>query len=137
MVLLENTDPKMIVSNILSFEPTHPGSILKEEIEYRELNLSQLAAQLEISDIELIEILDEKRPVTTHYAKRFEDVLELNAQLLRNMQARYDIEVVLIPLRDQWRKQKQLQQSQKQLKQLRKHAKVYEMEPAELREVAV
>jgi addiction module HigA family antidote len=137
MVFLDNTDPRMIADNVLPYEPTHPGAILKEEIECRELNLTELAAQMDISDTALIEILDEKRPITAHYAKKFEEVLDLSAEMLRGLQADYDVEAVLIPLRDQWRKQKQLQKLQKQLKQLRKQARVYEMESAELREVAV
>jgi addiction module HigA family antidote len=99
----------MIANNVLPYEPTHPGDFLKEEIEYRELNLDELATQMGITDRELIEILGEKRPVTEDYAQRFETVLGLSAEWLRNMQESYDIEAVLIPLRDQWQLKKQQQ----------------------------
>ena len=35
MSKIDNIDPKMIANNITPFEPTHPGEILKDEIEYR------------------------------------------------------------------------------------------------------
>jgi addiction module HigA family antidote len=114
IVYLKDTDPRMIANNILSYAPTHPGGMLKEEIEYRELNLTELATQMGITDTELIEILDEKRPVTEDYARRFESVLGLSAEWLRNMQSSYDIEAVLIPLRDQWQYEKRLKKRQQQ-----------------------
>jgi addiction module HigA family antidote len=104
----------MIANNVLPYAPTHPGDFLKEEIEYRELNLTELAIQMGITDTELIEILDEKRPVTEDYARRFETVLGLSAEWLRNMQSSYDIEAVLIPLRDQWQYEKRLKKRQQQ-----------------------
>jgi addiction module HigA family antidote len=127
VVYLQNTDPTMIANNILSYAPTHPGKMLKEEIEYRELNLTDLALQMGITDTELIEILDEKRPVTEDYARRFETVLGLSAQWLRNMQSNYDIEAVLIPLRDQWRYEKQLKKQQQ--KRVRRTLPLQEWQP--------
>jgi addiction module HigA family antidote len=96
-----------IPDNMLPYRAIHPGEGLKEEIEYRELNLTELAGQMGITETELMEILDEKRPVTEDYARRFEAVLGLSAEGLRNMQSGYDIECVLIPMRNQWRLKKQ------------------------------
>jgi addiction module HigA family antidote len=104
---------KGFASNMLPYRPVHPGEMLKEEIEYRELNLIELAGQMGITEKELIEILDEKRPVTEDYAKKIEAAnIGFTAQSLRNTQKSYDIEAVLIPLRDRWQYEKRLRKQQ-------------------------
>ena len=45
MSKIDNIDPKMIANNITPFEPTHPGEILKDEIEYRGISQKKLAIQ--------------------------------------------------------------------------------------------
>ena len=35
MITIQGVDPKMIANNIEPAFPTHPGEILKDEIEYR------------------------------------------------------------------------------------------------------
>jgi addiction module HigA family antidote len=112
-------------SNRLPYRAIHPGESLKEEIEYRKLNLTELAQQMGITDTELIEILDEKRPVTEDYAKKIEAAdIGFTAEWLRNMQAGYDIECVLIPMRNQWkiRKQQQKMANRQEWQHLRKQA---------------
>jgi addiction module HigA family antidote len=107
MVFIDGVDPLMIANNLMPYEPAHPGRILKREILYRELDLTQLAGQMGITHTELTEILDCKRPVTAFYAKKFETALDLSADTMRAMQADYDIEAVLIPLRNLRRLQKE------------------------------
>ena len=54
------------------YTPTHPGEILKEEIEYRGISQKKLAEQIGISYTMLNEILNAKRPVTETMALYFE-----------------------------------------------------------------
>jgi addiction module HigA family antidote len=96
-----------IPNNRMPYEPTHPGDILKEEIEYRNLDLTQLADELDIPLTELTDILDCKKPVTHDHAQKFEKVLGLTAQTLTGLQNDYDIEVVLIPMRNLKRLEKE------------------------------
>ena len=35
MITLEGKDPKMIANNLKPFKPTHPGEVLKDELEFR------------------------------------------------------------------------------------------------------
>ena len=35
MIKIDGIDPKMIANNLTSFEPMHPGEILKDEIGFR------------------------------------------------------------------------------------------------------
>jgi addiction module HigA family antidote len=94
MITLKGIDPRMIANNITSFEPTHPGELLKDEIEYRGISQRQLAAQMGVSYSVLNEILNCKRPVTTEYALLFEASLGLDAEPLIKMQADYNLQIV-------------------------------------------
>ena len=52
MISLEGIDSKMIANNLEPFEPTHPGSILKEELEFRGITPSHFAEQTGIPNSE-------------------------------------------------------------------------------------
>ena len=49
MIEIKGIDPKMIANNIEPFEPTHPGELLRDEIEYRHISQKQLAADMGVS----------------------------------------------------------------------------------------
>ena len=74
--------------------PVHPGEILKEEIEYRGISQSKLAAQMDISYNELNQILNERRSLTSQTAMMFEAALGISANLLISMQTDSDIQVL-------------------------------------------
>lgn len=76
------------------YTPTHPGEVLKEEIEYRGISQKQLSKQMGISYSMLNEILNGKRPVTETIALCFEAALGVEAELLVNMQTRYTMQIV-------------------------------------------
>ena len=56
-------DPKMIANNTEPFEPTHPGELLRDEIECRHISQKQLAADMGVSYTVLNDIVNCKRPV--------------------------------------------------------------------------
>ncbi|MBP1613257.1 MAG: plasmid maintenance system antidote protein, family [Bacteroidetes bacterium] len=72
MITLKGVDPRMIANNLTPFEPTHPGEILKGEIEYRGISQRKLARQMGVSYSVMHEVLNAKRPVTTEYALLFD-----------------------------------------------------------------
>lgn len=74
------------------YKPTHPGHILKEEIEFRGISQRRLAEQTGISYTMLNEILNAKRPVTETVALIFEAALGIEAEMLVNMQSRYNMQ---------------------------------------------
>lgn len=84
----------MIANNLTPFEPTHPGEIIKDEIEYRGLSQRKLAAQMGISRGLLNEILNGKRAVSPQYALLFEAVLGIDAGPLLALQADYDMQTI-------------------------------------------
>lgn len=73
--------------------PTHPGSVLKEELESRKISQKQFAELIEMSYNQLNEILNEKRSVTVDFALMIEASLGINPELLINMQNRYNMAV--------------------------------------------
>ena len=83
----------MIANNMTSAFPTHPGEILKDEIEYRGISQRKLAEEMGIAYSALNEILNARRPVTEKTALLFEAALGVNAEPLLKMQMRYNIQL--------------------------------------------
>ena len=88
----KKTDLKMRANDIISVFPTHPGEILKDEIEYRGISQRQLAEEMGIAYSALNEILNARRPVTEKTALLFEAALGVNAEPLLKMQMRYNLQ---------------------------------------------
>jgi len=86
-----NINGNMIANNLTPHTYTHPGEILKEEIEYRGISQRKLAADMGISYTQLNEVLNGKRSVNTKLALMFEAALGINAEPLLRMQAKYDM----------------------------------------------
>jgi addiction module HigA family antidote len=75
------------------FTPTHPGEVLKDEIEYRGIPQSRLAKQMGMSYKVLNDILNERRPITTATAMMFEAALDVPADSLMRIQLKYNMQV--------------------------------------------
>lgn len=71
--------------------PTHPGEVVKEEIEYRGISQRKLADDIGMSYTALNEILNAKRPVSTVTAYLIEAALDISADMLLKLQLAYDI----------------------------------------------
>jgi addiction module antidote protein, HigA family len=84
---------KTFANNIIPFSPTHPGEILRDEIEFMNISQRKLATQMGVSYTVLNEILNLKRSVSVELALRVEAVLGLEAELLINMQSKYNIQI--------------------------------------------
>ena len=82
----------MQAANLTPAFPTHPGTVIKEEIEYRGISQSQLAKDMGIAYSALNEILNERRPLTEKIALLFEAALGINAEPLMKLQMGYNIQ---------------------------------------------
>ena len=82
----------MIANNLIPAYPTHPGEVLKDEIEYRKLSQRKLAEQMGISYKMLNDILNCRRPVTTQTAMLFEAALNIPADSLMRLQLKYNMQ---------------------------------------------
>ena len=72
---------------------THPGDVLKEELEARDITQKKFSEVLSIPYTQLNEILNGKRPVTTDFALMMEAAIGITPELLINMQTRYNMSV--------------------------------------------
>ena len=97
MIELEGVNPNMIANNLEPFEPTHPGKLLKDELECCNISQKQLAMDMGVSYTVLNDIVRGKRPVNTKFALLCEKALNIPAYLLLRLQADYDM---LITKRD-------------------------------------
>jgi addiction module HigA family antidote len=85
-------DPKMIANNLTPAYPTHPGEILKDEIEYRGISQRKLAAEMGVTSSVLNEILNARRPMTEKTALLFEAALGVDADPLMRLQVKYNMQ---------------------------------------------
>lgn len=93
MISLPNIDPNMIANNLIPFEPTHPGELIRDELEARELSQAKLASQIGVSPSLLNEVINGKRAVNTEMALLLEAALGIEAELFLNLQSAYNMQV--------------------------------------------
>ena len=73
--------------------PTHPGEIIKEELECRCMTQKRLAEIINVPYTQLNETLNGKRPLSVDLALLIEAAMGINSELLINMQNRRNIAV--------------------------------------------
>lgn len=78
---------------IFGYTPTHPGEVLKDEIEARGMQQKMLAESMGMSYKVLNDILNERRPVTTDTAMMFEAALDIPATTLLQLQMKYNYQL--------------------------------------------
>ena len=93
MTTLEGVNPQMIANNLKPFQPTHPGEVLKDELEYRGISQREFAQNVGMSYSVLNELLNAHRPLTTNTALLFEAALGLPAELLMRIQTKYNLQM--------------------------------------------
>ena len=82
----------MIANNLDPLQPTHPGEVLKEEIECRGISQKELSRQTGIAYTTLNEMLNGKRAITTEYALLIEAALGIESGFWLRMQMDYDVQ---------------------------------------------
>lgn len=75
------------------YVPTHPGNVLKDELQARGISQKRFAEIISVSYTMLNEIINGKRPVSAEMALILEAALGINASLWNNMQSRYNLEM--------------------------------------------
>ena len=74
-------------------DPTHPGIVLKEELESRKITQRKFSEVIGLQYTALNEIVNGKRPISTDFAILLEAALGIEAMFWINMQTRYNISV--------------------------------------------
>ncbi|MBO4664407.1 MAG: HigA family addiction module antidote protein [Bacteroidaceae bacterium] len=91
MMTLEGVNPQMIANNVKPFQPTHPGEVLKDELDYRGISQRALARDMGMSYSVLNEVLNGKRALNTELAMMLEAALGVDAAPLLAMQNEYNM----------------------------------------------
>lgn len=73
--------------------PTHPGEILKEELEERGISLNKLSRDIRIPLSRVSLITNGRRSVTADTALRLARYFGTSAQVWMNLQTAYDLEI--------------------------------------------
>ena len=73
--------------------PTHPGEILKDELEIRGLSGNRLALALRVPANRITGILNGSRSITAETALRLAAYFSNDAQFWMNLQTQYDLEI--------------------------------------------
>lgn len=71
--------------------PTHPGEILRDELDELGLSANAFAAKIKVPTNRVTEILAGRRSVTAETALRLGRFFGTSAQLWMNLQANYDL----------------------------------------------
>lgn len=74
------------------YTPTHPGEVLKDEIEYRKISQRKLAEQMGMSYKVLNDLLNGRRTLTPATAMMFEAALNIPADSLMRLQLKYNMQ---------------------------------------------
>lgn len=93
MVTLHGIDSQNIANNLKPFEPTHPGELLIEELESRNISQAKFADQIGVKPSLLNEIIKGKRSINTEMALLLEAALDIPANLWLNLQNDYNMQV--------------------------------------------
>ena len=73
--------------------PTHPGEILKDELQARSLSANRLALDLGVPSGRVVEIINGKRGISPDTALRLGRYFGNSPQFWMNLQVQYDLAV--------------------------------------------
>ena len=91
MTEIPGNDRELTANDIEPAYHTHPGAILKDEIEYRGITQHMLAQEMGMPYSALNEILNCRRPLTEKTALLFEAALGIDAEPLLRLQTDYNL----------------------------------------------
>ena len=93
MITLTGIPSDMIANNLIPYEPTHPGELIRDEIEARGLTQARVAESIGVRPSLLNEIIKGKRAVNTEISLLLEAALNIPADMLLNLQSDYNMQV--------------------------------------------
>ena len=93
MTQIKGINPNMIANNLIPSRPTHPGEVLREEIESRGITQTKLANEIGVRVSLLNELINGKRDFTIEYAMMMEAALGIDADFWMRMQLGYNLKM--------------------------------------------
>ena len=91
MVHVKGTDDSMVANNLEPFYLTHPGEVIKDELEYRGISQRRLATEIGVPPSQLNEVLNAKRPLSAEMALLICQALDLDPMPLLSLQMKYNL----------------------------------------------
>jgi len=91
MVQTEEIDDKMVANNMEPFYLTHPGEVIKDELEFRGISQRNLAKEIGVPPSQLNEVLNAKRALSAEMALLIEKALGIDAEPLLALQMKYNL----------------------------------------------
>ncbi len=85
---------KIIAYSLVPGSPTHPGFLIKEELEARGMKQKYLAEAMSISATVLSDLINGRRNVTAELALKLEKTLEIPAIFWMNYQSQYELDLL-------------------------------------------
>lgn len=83
---------KIFANDIPTGSPIHPGAIISDELEARELKQKGLAKNMAISASMLSDLIHGHRNITAELTLKLEGALEISAMFWINFQSKYDLD---------------------------------------------
>lgn len=87
---------RKLANDMVPGSTMHPGELLKDELEAREMKQIELAKELGIAKNVMSEIIGGKRNITPELAVRLEDALGIKAEFWMKYQVAYEIDKIRI-----------------------------------------
>ena len=91
MVHVEGVNDNMVANNLEPFYLTHPGEVIKDELEYRGISQRRLAKEIGVPPSQLNELLNAKRALSAEMALLIEKALGIDAEPLLALQMKYNL----------------------------------------------
>ena len=88
---VEGKEDKIIANNLEPHYLTHPGEVIKDELEFRGISQRRLAAEIGVPASQLNEVLNAKRPLSAEMALLIGQALDLDAEPLLSLQMKYNL----------------------------------------------
>lgn len=100
MIHVEGKPDNMIANNLTPLAATHPGEMIKDELQERKMTQKQLEELTGIKQSVISETINGKRSLSLNFAIALEKVFGIPADVWMNMQTKYDIDVANIAKRN-------------------------------------
>lgn len=81
----------MIANNLTPAYPTHPGEVVRDEIEFLEISQKTLAGIIDVPYKVLNDVLNARRPLSAEMALKLEAALDIPAATLLGLQTKYNL----------------------------------------------
>ena len=92
MITISGIEQNMIANNLTPFNPTHPGELLLEELECRNISQAKFSEKIGVKPSLLNEIIKGKRGINTEMALLLEAALGISAKFWINLQNDYNLQ---------------------------------------------